>query len=328
MFKRILILVGVFFLWGGFDNYFNYSEEINEEALDLSFSKLEEIIRGDEKTYIRYEGSLDPTGRIYRSFLKRPPYSGFAPRDVQELSLSELSDPREVQRHLGALIQVNGSFDSAHIVVQWIREKDGERLLQGVSVLAPLAGTRSSVWAMSPVFRPDDSEKKNAWLSKPAHTGRLSRFSDLDVNVKNLENSFEEISQKFLQAQSQYISPSALLLLGHRPMMLEGDLPREKFYALVEETDLKLYVRVNEAEAAEIEKSGEIVGVLDPEESSEYADFRRVLLEDSFPKRIGIVTGKSGKELNDKNFKVTMIGIVGGLLMISLGGYLLAREKS
>jgi|TARA_Y100000310_G_scaffold191421_1_gene191414 hypothetical protein len=325
MFRWGLIALGLVFVWGGIDNHLNYSDTINETALNVGLGELKKIIQADETKYVSYQGAIAPGGRIYRSYLEIPRYSAYAPRDVQSVSAESLRATATVNRYLGSQVEIDSPLASSYIELQLIREEGSDRSLQGMSIIAPLAGSSSRLWVLSPWFSSGDAADKDAWLQKQSYSGRLAKLGDLNSNVQALKKNVAEIKSLFSRQHGQVVPSDALVILGHRPMMLAGDVRKAKYHALVAETDAMLYVETTDEQLSKIRQSGKLTGVLKPTDSRFYSGFRRVLDGMDLPARIGILSEESGKQVNEDNLRVTLIGVLGGLAMLALGGFLIRR---
>ena len=327
MFKWIVIVIGLFFLWGGIDNHLNYSDSINEDAIEVSFPELEKLIQGKEKKFITYRAGLDEAGRIYPSYLEQPPYAAYSPVEPQEIPLEKLANPQILEKFLGAQVDIQSAVQGSFVELQYIHKEGSERNLTATAVLAPLNGSGLRVWVLSPWFRSGEENKKVDWLRQQSFTGRLTKLSDLNENFDSLDKSVNDIRNRYSESSGQVIPFDALVVLSNRTKMVDSDASRVKYYALVEETDLLLYVETNDEQLAAIEATGVITGILKPVESRYYRDFARVLGESEFPQRIGIVSQESAKTVNEENLRATLIGVIGGLCFLALGGFLVLRSS-
>jgi hypothetical protein len=327
MFKWVLIILGLFFLWGGVDNHINYSSNINENAIEVNITELKNIVAGNQNKYITFNGTVANNGRFYQSYLEKPKYASYPPRDVQKLSTSQLTNSELVSNLMGSQVEINQSLEQMYIEVQLIQEDGSDRNLQGVSIIAPLQGTSSSIWVLSPWFNANENDLKQQWISKRKHSGRLSKLADLNINVKNLKKNVSEIKSLYSTKQGQFIPANALILLDHRPMMYESDLPKTTAFALVEDSDNAIYLEMTNEQISNIEQGDKITGIIYPNQSRHYYEFKNILKLLKFPERIGIIKQQSGKDENEAHDNTTKIGIVGGLIMLLFGGFLVYKNK-
>jgi len=315
MFKWGFILLGLFFLWGGIDNHLNYSDPVSEDAKIVDYDGLLQLIRDGESQYISFDGKLDQTGRIYTTYHDYPPYTQFAPWDIQKL------DPlsRDLDEYLGAVVEMSLGIDRTVIEMESaLINEDNQKTSSSIKLAAPLMGTQAAVWVMSPPFRQSEEDKKNEWLAQRSFTGRMTRLNDLNRNNPKLQHKVSELKSTFSQTGGGFIPSAAVILDTYIFPVSDKRRAKFKYYALIEDTELALYVDIIEKDEADIANSGKISGVLKSYESKSYAGFAKVL-GDSLPKRIGIVSMGSGKDFNEDNFFYTKVGVIGGLIFLGIG---------
>ena len=200
-----------------------------------------------------------------------------------------------------------------------------ERTLLGTMAAAPLRGTASRVWALSPTFGDYDDDKKAEWLRQSTYTGRLSYLRDLNINIPSLKHEAEDVIRLANKESSQGVPRSALILLGHRPRMRAADEPKIGYYLPVQGSDHRVFIKTNKINEDKMQASGTVTGILRSKDSQSLAGIGTVLDGVNLPSRIGIVALESAAQVNAEHPNTTLIGVVGGLLMLGFGTLLIRR---
>ena len=88
---------------------------------------------------------------------------------------------------------------------------------------------------------------------------------------------------------------------------------------VVRDVDNSLFVKTTNDKEASVVANNVITGVLKPKEGRYYSGFAKPLGLESLPRKIGIISMESGKEVNEDNFYYTKVGVIGGFLFIGFG---------
>ena len=186
------VALGIIFLWGGIDNHVNYSSSIKETAEQTSVDKMDVLIAKKEPRFVRFAADLQNAKRIDPTYIKSPAFTAFRPTEVSTVNLKDLVG-KTLKTYLGSLVELAATLEGLQIEMQTIREQGDERTLLGTMVAAPLRGTASRVWALSPTFGDYDDDKKAEWLRQSTYTGRLSYLRDLNINIPSLKHEAEDV---------------------------------------------------------------------------------------------------------------------------------------
>lgn len=325
MFKWGLIALGIVFLWGGIDNHVNYGSALNETAEQTSVGKLGALIAKDEPRFVHFSADLQDATRIYPSYIERPKFTGFSPTEVSTVRLKDLRG-KTLKPYLGSVVELALSLEGLQIELQTIREQGDERTLLGSMIMAPLRGTASRVWALSPTFGDYDDDAKARWLHKSAYTGRLSFLRDLNVNVASLEHEVEEVVRLANKESRNGVPADALVLLGHRPQMSAADEQKIDYYLPVGGSDNRVFIKTNPLKEEAMRSAGGVTGILRAENSRFFSGVETILGGTKLPSRIGIVSLETADDVNTEHTNTTLIGVIGGLLMMGLGSLLVRRS--
>ena len=149
MFKWGFILLGLFFLWGGIDNYINYSDPVNENPEMVDTSKLKQLIAGTDKHYISFSGSLDPNGRLFSTHLDYPAYTRYAPWDIQSIEPGSI----KASDFIGTIVEIALPVAGDYIEMETMRvTEDNVKTASSIRFMAPLMGTNGKIWVFSAPF--------------------------------------------------------------------------------------------------------------------------------------------------------------------------------
>ncbi|MCZ6803045.1 MAG: hypothetical protein O7D86_03690 [Proteobacteria bacterium] len=166
-------------------------------------------------------------------------------------------------------------------------------------------------------FNSDEAAKKD-WLNQTSFTGRLSELKNLNKNYK-LRHKLSDLKSTYSQGGSGNIPYDALMIDTFIVAMSENRKNKTECHVVVKDTDASLFVKTTKNQEASIVTNNVITGVLRPKESRYYSGFKNVLGVSSLPRKIGIISMESGQEVNEDNFFITKVGIIGGLIFIGIG---------
>ncbi len=328
MMKWIFIALGVVLISAGIGAYLDgTTNAINEDAIVVDVQKAISMLDDPDRHFVTVTGKLDDSKHFYPTFIKQPEYSDFLPWEVQDEIISASNFNREnINAYLGAHVKVDMVLEPSYMEIQYIREKHGDKTLISRTAIAPFKGTNRRLWILSPGFHYNSPDKKK-WLSQTSFTGKVSRFSDLDKNVKNLEYSESQIRSFVQRKMNGHIPTNAILLLAHRGIYPERDKQRLKYYVMVEDSDRMLFVKTNLAGEAAINDSGKITGILDDRNSYAYQELTGSVGYGKQPERIGIITTETAKEVNDEAKDASLVGFIGGSIFLLFSFFLFRRAR-
>jgi hypothetical protein len=293
--RMLAILAFGLFLMGGGILHLSRAR-LSETPVRLTLSEAMRLVEQPAPRLVSFAAELDFSRKIY--WTESVPFWGPCPPD-QTVSLPiPLPPGTDLVALVGCRVSVRGALNPT-MAYRFTRATRGDDTAARPEqlTLAPIAGTKETLWVRSPDLRPGDAAEKD-WLSGSDFEGVLA---PRDRAVSAFPEGFPRRITSGPLAR-----PGAFVIHGRGAGELD---PRTRehfashYWVPVEDTGNTLFVWATPA--LEQGHAGTVTGVLEPRERSDprtrnkgYADFS-VVTGEPLPARYGLIRYATAAEYND-----------------------------
>ena len=284
-----LITAGAFLFVSGIYHRFTFvamDETPMKSSVQASMTRLAK----GEPQFVALDASLGEE-RIFPTHLSRPPYTVYAPHEVQSV------DPgKDLQALLGANVESSAMVNPLGVITIQVVQTDekNNKTIKSERLIGPLLTQGLRVWVFSPSFSPGSQRGKD-WVKSERFDGRLCGFDDLNANRTGLLKTSQEIRSFARQDLGIRIPTDACIILTDRSPDRTPS-PDTHVWVPVKESGNAVFVYWPLQKLKEI-SSGTITGMLRPRRGSYYRGFTDILGR-SLPERVGILSRETAADYN------------------------------